>query len=136
MSIEAVLRSLMVGDATLSALVGTRVYPAVLPQGVAYPAIRYSQVSGGDDYDMDGPDDLKRKSYQFSCVALKRSDTILVADKLQTLLSGYSGVSDGISISAVFLQNEIDGEDTQPGNNEQTRYLKHLDFEVWYKTTT
>lgn len=42
---EDTLRSDLIGDAGVSALVGTRVYANVLPEGVTLPAIAYRTVS-------------------------------------------------------------------------------------------
>ena len=129
MSIETLIRSLITSDATLATLIAGRVYPDTLPQECVYPAIRYSLISGGRDYYMDGQDELVSRTYQLTCVSLTRLTTIALAAAVTSCLSGYCD----IDIQAVFLTGEYDGEDTQPGNDERTRYFRHLDFEIWYK---
>jgi hypothetical protein len=45
MNIEAALRSHLAGYATLAAVVGSRVYPVQLPDGVTLPAVSYTRIS-------------------------------------------------------------------------------------------
>lgn len=45
MSVETDFYSAVTGDATLAALVGTRVYPAILPDNATLPAMVYSVIS-------------------------------------------------------------------------------------------
>lgn len=45
MSVETDFYSAVTGDATLTALLGTRVYPAILPDNATLPALVYSVIS-------------------------------------------------------------------------------------------
>lgn len=45
MSVETDFYSAVTGDATMTALVGTRVYPAILPDNATLPALVYSVIS-------------------------------------------------------------------------------------------
>jgi len=45
MSTEQTLYSTLKNDAGVSALVGTRIYPLLLPQNPTYPAITYQRIS-------------------------------------------------------------------------------------------
>lgn len=44
MSLETALYSHLSGDAALSALVGTRIYPVILPQQPVLPAVTYQRI--------------------------------------------------------------------------------------------
>ncbi len=46
MSADAVVYALLTGAGAVTAIVGTRIYPVVLPRGVPTPAIVYEMVSG------------------------------------------------------------------------------------------
>lgn len=133
MSISSELRTILTGDTAVAALVSSRVYPAVLPQNASYPAIRYSQISGGDDYDFDGMDNFRRDSYQLTCVGLSMSSVVSVADAVRSCLSGYVGTQGTKEIMLIRVISEFDAEDVQPANIETTRYLKHIDIELIYK---
>ena len=45
MTLGETIRSLLVADATLSGLVGTRIYPNEMPEGVTLPAVVYQVIS-------------------------------------------------------------------------------------------
>lgn len=47
MIVEAGLRLLILGDATVATLLGDRAYPVVLPQAPTLPAVTYQRIGGG-----------------------------------------------------------------------------------------
>lgn len=47
MSVETVFRAAVIGDATIAALIGTRLYPAIAPDDATWPAMVYSVVTEG-----------------------------------------------------------------------------------------
>ena len=52
------LLALLAADAAIALLVADRIYPAIYPQGVADPAIRYQKVAGSIGLYMQGSDGL------------------------------------------------------------------------------
>lgn len=50
MSFQSTFRSVLVADAGVAALVGTRVYPTILPQNATLPAIVYFRVGGRTEH--------------------------------------------------------------------------------------
>lgn len=50
MSFQSTFRDTLVADAGISAIVGARVYPTVLPQNVTLPAIVYFRVGGRTEH--------------------------------------------------------------------------------------
>ena len=55
MDAETGVYMLLSSDANLAAQVGTRIYPATLPQGAESPAIVYSQLDEEESDSKDGP---------------------------------------------------------------------------------
>lgn len=53
---DGLLRSAVLADAAVTAFVGARMHPIILPQHSLYPALSYSQVSGVRLYSLCGPD--------------------------------------------------------------------------------
>lgn len=45
MSAETAVYALLTGAGAVTAIVGTRIYPVVLPEGISLPAIVYTQIS-------------------------------------------------------------------------------------------
>ena len=67
MSLETGLYTVLTGDAGVSALVGTRIYPEIMPQGVTYPAISYQRVSTVRTAMLSGVDDFTQVRIVVDC---------------------------------------------------------------------
>ena len=132
-SIETELEYLMVNDGSVSALVSTRVYPNILLQGAAMPAITYQQISGMRDEVMDSPTGLVESRFQFNYWSDTYSETREIAAAVEDLLDGYSGTVSGVKIEAIHLIDEGDIPQFPAGNDVSKRYGKRHDYTVWFK---
>ena len=66
MNIEEALYSKLTGDAGVAALVSTRIYPNVVPQDIALPAVAYQRISTVRDMAHDGPTGVAHARFQFT----------------------------------------------------------------------
>ena len=66
MSVETELRGALTGNGAVAALVGTRVYPVVLPQNPTLPAIVYQELRTGTVVASDGDTGLREGRWQLS----------------------------------------------------------------------
>lgn len=73
MSFESDLVARLRADATVSGLVGTRIYWEVRPQGSALPAIVLTGVSGERRQHMAGPMTTQGHRVQFDCMAATKA---------------------------------------------------------------
>lgn len=88
MSIETSLYSTLTGDAGVSALIGTRVYPNLAPEGAAHPLVAYSVISGSHIDTIPGTGDTTRKLVQIDCHANTYSSAKAVAAAVISALEG------------------------------------------------
>ena len=88
MSIETTLYSTLTGDSGVTALVDTRVYPNLAPEGAAHPLVTYQVVSGGREATIPGVGDAVRKRIQLSCHANTYSSAKAVAAAVIAALEG------------------------------------------------
>lgn len=102
MSIETTLYSTLAADSTVSAIVGTKIYPNPAPQGTAKPMISYFVVSGTREHTLTGVGDMQRKLIQVNCHA----DTYSGA---KTLANAVIGALEGDG----YMTNYIDLYDPQ-----------------------
>lgn len=92
--IEVGLVALLQADADMAALVGTRIYPVLLPpnqgQDGVYPALTYQLAGGKSDpsYDTSGLITLRM---QFDAWGDKYSDASITRKTLVQVLNGYRG---------------------------------------------
>lgn len=102
------LRAFLMADDTISGLVGSRVYPNKLPENVAYPAIRYEQVSGVREYHLRGPSGRARPRISINAWATKYEDARGLADAIRRRLNGYAGTLGETEVGSIKLESEID----------------------------
>lgn len=115
MSVHAALHGILLANTAVSALVGTRIYPSVLPQGVTYPAISYEQIHGSEATGPQAYRGLYRSVCQVSVFARDRAGTIALAGAVATALKRYRGTVAGVQVSDVFIDDSIDIYDPEAG---------------------
>jgi len=129
--IDVALYTVLTSDAAVSALVGTRVYPNIVPQNKAMPAITYQQISGLRNYTMDGPVGLVEARFQINCWSTTYVQSRVLARLVRKALDNYSTTP----IEITYLENEGDMPEVESGKDVLRRYGKRLDFTVWFKET-
>jgi hypothetical protein len=90
MNAEGAIWSAILASAPVTALVGTRVYPMMLPQGPTFPAIVYQRISTVPDMLVDGPGFAPIRM-QLSMWATTFDGARTLADAVVTALHGYHG---------------------------------------------
>lgn len=131
MIIEEALYTHVTSNSGFAALASARLYPMVIPQDAALPAVAYQRISGVRVHDMQEAAHLAHPRYQFTVVASSYSNARAVVNALRTALVGYMGTmggAGGVRVMAVFCENEIDnGFDQASG-----RFTIRIDFIVWH----
>lgn len=77
----------------LGGLIGTRLYPQLIPENALLPAMAYQQISLGDDaMAHDGPLNVVTTTFQFTCQAETYNAAQTMAAALRNALHGFSGL--------------------------------------------
>jgi len=110
MNLEEALFAYLKDHAGLKALVGTRIYPLILPQPPTLPAVTYFKVSLVNRRVMASPSDvLKQVRVQFSCWANTYSETKSVAEQVKVALQDFAGqMGGGVQVLDGNIINEQD----------------------------
>lgn len=128
--IGAALRTHLLADVGLAALIGTRVHPLILPQGSVFPALTYQQISDLPGHTLGGPVDLHRIRMQIDVWASTYLSMEAVSAALRTALDGYRGQWGGsppdIVVQGAFLQTERDLYEAEP-----TVFRRSADYFLW-----
>jgi hypothetical protein len=90
MNAEGAIRAAILASAPVTALVGTRVYPMMLPQAPTFPAIVYQRISTVPDMLVEGPGFAPIR-IQLSMWASTFDGARTLADAVVTALHGYHG---------------------------------------------
>lgn len=108
MTIESDLRTYLIADTTVAALVATRMYPQFLPQSVTYPAISYSVVSRVSSRDLSGPSGRVRVRISVNCWAETYAEAKSLSEAVRQRLDGFKGNMGSSEAGSVKLDNSFD----------------------------
>lgn len=128
MSLESEIYSRLSSYAGLTALTSTRIYPVILPQNVAMPAVSFQKVSAlrPSNFSIDTGD--VRARLQVDCWAVAPPGEAAAANKIAAQVKGALKRYHGGNIQDVYLENE---QDLYEDVTKIYRIL--LDFIVWFK---
>ncbi|HRJ40833.1 MAG TPA: DUF3168 domain-containing protein [Caldilineaceae bacterium] len=132
MSIEAALWAELTGDAGVSALISTRLYPEHLPQSPTYPAATYRRISTLPVYCRANNGRFQQVRIQIDCYAETYASALALADAITAAMEGWTQAS-GPRVDRAYVANRQDnfadllGEDGEIG-----LYQESVDFFVWF----
>lgn len=113
-NVKAGLFSLVTTDATISGMIGTRMFPVQLPEATQLPAIRYTVAGGQSGATFDASGGPQRWRVQFDCIGADHPSAEALRNALTDLLDGFFGtLSDGTYVTIFSLQ-PIDFFDSDP----------------------
>lgn len=131
MSVSAAIRTILVNDATVSGLVGSRVYPQILPDGKSMPAITYQRQDKNPHDGLAGSFDTGVYSYEISCWSDDYDEAASLGTAVQAALVDYSGTVSGVTIQHVWGNDADDVRFHAPGNQRLQRFGRIIDISVF-----
>lgn len=134
MSIETAVRNRMLEDATIAALVGTRVSPEWRREGTALPAIVYSVDSRAPVRILTGTTALAEFAVSVNCIATTMSGArtlaAAVSSQLNDNTTAYS-LNDGTLIRWSATDGEdVERMDDQEGTDDGPRVVRQT-YRIW-----
>ncbi len=131
MDINEALVAYLKAQVGLTALIATRIYPNVGPQGCAMPYLTYLDISDIKDHALSGQVTLERPMKQFTVYAATKASASAVAKQVRLALVDYQGTMSGIEIQKIQLENELSGLEML-GDGTLKIYTHDLEFQVNY----
>ena len=130
--IGELLYARLTGNASLAALVGTRVHPDMLPQNVTYPAICYVQVSRVEVVRkpvaagaVGGKLAIVRGTFQLDCYAATYMQAHQVALTAAAAAYGWRDKANGVIVARVTDIGDVN-------DSEETMQRVSLDVSITY----
>ena len=120
--IEEALRTILLADPTLYALVGTRIYPVQLPLDCTLPALSYFQVSEPFNRITGTP------RFQIDIFSNDYSQVKQIKAAVENALNGYSGTINGHNIEIIVPLSSFESYDSETGV-----YHIPYDFKIIYR---
>lgn len=108
------------GDATLTTLIGTRIFPVVLPQDPVLPAVTYALVSQPTDF-TQGDDQYRQPRWRFRIFSDRYADLVPIATALAAIF-GNQTLTPFLRSWIEYPSSNAEGHET-----ETHRYWRALD---------
>jgi hypothetical protein len=120
--IEQTVYTVLSANTAVQAIVGAKIYPLVMPEGVAVPALVYQKVGTTVVNSLEGFSGIESVRLQFSCYA----PTLLQAKQLALAVSN---ALDGAAVLKSTRTMELDGQDPETKN-----FRVVVDFNIWQRS--
>lgn len=129
---QAVYRRLST-DASITALVGDRIFPVGLPQGTTLPAVTHIQAGSYEPRHLRGRTTYRQAAYRVSAWAHYEEEAEALADAIRERLTDWRGWQGQVFIGRSALTNEIDQPERPTGGTDQWVYQIILMFSISHK---
>lgn len=129
---EAVLRTALVGNTAVTALLGTRIYPVLAPASAAIPFVTWRRSGIDREQTLGGPMGLPRVSVEYSIYGTTYEEARQVADAMRVVLDGYGGTLDNTEVKQTSLEDESDDFVQLAGADLPPVYQVTQRYDVWW----
>ena len=131
--IEKSLRAALLANSAVAALVGTRIYPMILPQGSAWPgpSLTFQRISTTSPVALAGAVGPERMRVQLDCWDKTWGGVRALALAVKAALHGFAGSASGSEdLYGVFLDSERDFFEADVGPSSEGLYRVSADYFV------
>lgn len=132
---EAVLRAALVADATVSGLVGTKIYPLAADTDATLPWVTWRRTAIRRQPTLAGPMGVPRLIIEFTVFAATYESARTVADAMRQVLDGYTGTADNTTVRQTSLEDESDDFASLNGAELPDAYAVRQQYEVLWQET-
>lgn len=136
MGLEGAIRSLLLGDDTITGLVGDRVRPVYGSQAEKRPFLVLSTTNNQGVITHSGGTGSRNATVEVGIVADTYATAAALATAIFSVLNGYAGTVGDIRIAPAAYDDETDIEQQLPPGQSRPVYLKTIQFRVRYQQAT
>lgn len=130
---EAVLRSALIANATVSGLIGTRIYPVLAPAVAQLPLVTWRRSGIARSQTLGAPMGVPQVSVEYSIFAATYETAREIADAMRVTLDGYGGTVDNTTVRQTSLENESDEFVQLQGSDLPAVYQITQSYDVWWQ---
>jgi len=133
MSASKALRARLVADATMTGLVGNRIYPGRAPQKPTMPYLVYHRISTVRAATLDtGNAKVPEVRMQVDVIAASQSEVETIMNQMRLVMDNFRGTSAGVTVLGVSVDDEQDQPEFYEGS-DTVFYHSSLDFSIIYR---
>lgn len=116
-------------DGSITAYVGTKIYPDITPQNVQYPFVVYTIVNSLPVDYKDGQSNLEEITLQIDVYTQSYDDTQQLSNLIRNRLDRFVGTLENVEVQTIKYMSS----DSQVYNAELSVYWMSIDFMVKMK---
>lgn len=139
MSFRNALFEQLKDNAGVAAIVSTRIYNSVAPEGSALPFIVLEQIGGDRDHHTGGANGLTRREFQITSYDDKPNDAETLAEAIRDALDGFRGTmgtTDTENVRGSFLSSSLDKfEPAADSKHAKSVYGVDQSWTFWHTST-
>lgn len=129
------LVSLLTGEATVSAICGSRVYVNRAPQNATFPHVIITQMSSEENGTLDGGSgQLRFLDFDIDCKAKSSVQAESLCNAVRTFIDDYSGTAGSYTIGAVLINDESDDYEPPQDGSDVGVFVVTLDVTIQFNT--
>lgn len=121
MAVGKVIYDLLSNDATVSATVGTKIYPDIAPQTTSFPYVVYQEISTTPTDDKDGTSKLDSIRLQIDMYDDNYDDIETLATAIRDALDRQTGTIQSVAVDKIIFSNEVSGN-------------YDIDMNIWWRS--
>lgn len=125
--IEESLFDYLTSYAALAALIGTRLYPIIIPENKAHPAIAYQLLDGDEGETHQGSDGMFYDDFQFTVQDKTHEGLLAACAALRAAMKAWKGTSGSYTVIRAARSLEVDGSKSESGI-----YVRRIQYSVQY----
>jgi hypothetical protein len=128
-AIAAWLRS----QATVTAIVGNRIYWAQPSQASSYPCVTVKVTARTYGYNLAGADGTSLATVSITPMGLYESQCIALAEAVRNVAQGFRGTQSGVAILTCYLDDESDDESPPPDGSANWIYQTPIPYKIAHR---
>jgi len=125
--LETVIVTRLEAYESLSALVGTRIYPLILPQSPTLPAVTYQRTDGPRDHCMDADSNVASPRFAFDSWASTYAGAKAVATQVREALQRWADADTDPVVLDSLIESDEDLYEPDTG-----MYHVRSDWTIWH----
>lgn len=130
---ESVLWNAVISDASVTSIVGHKVYPQLAPAADDMPFITWRRTANQREQTFTGPMGVPKVSVDFLLFAGTYLQVRKLADAVRAVLDGYAGSFDNTQVRQTSLESETDDIVSLDGSEVPNAYAVTQTYDVLWQ---
>ena len=125
----------MQSKSAITDIVGTRIFPNRMREGVSLPAIVLTTISNTHERHLGGGAGEAVATLQIDCWADTEAEVGTLANVLRDEFDTFEGLIGSMRVGECLLVNERDGYQTAVDGSDRGSFRVSQDYRIWYSET-